>query len=232
MGSNRTQKPTCLLAEPLVSDRFVVLHKKYYALAAEVAASSLPAPQAGRLVAFAVRSNAPRNRHSIRSDSESILPGTRFLSSRRNSAKLPDRRAGFASQKQGRNPLASSGQALGTPPSSSNPRLRLHLRQHLMHEVNRDRSFADGRRHALHIAGPDIPHGKHPRQAGLEKVRRARQRPRLLCQRRTVQIVAGEHESFVVERQTSLQPPSVRRGAGHHEQMAYVVADNLSAIAI
>ena len=63
---------------------------------------------------------------------------------------------------------------------SLNPRLRLHLRQHLMHEVNRDRSFADGRRHALHIAGSDIPHRKHPRQAGLEKLRRARQRPRLL----------------------------------------------------
>ena len=27
MGSNRTQKPTCLLAEPLVSDRVAVLHK-------------------------------------------------------------------------------------------------------------------------------------------------------------------------------------------------------------
>src|ERR1035441_9035084 len=27
MGSNRTQKPICLLAEPLVSDRVAVLHK-------------------------------------------------------------------------------------------------------------------------------------------------------------------------------------------------------------
>ncbi len=61
----------------------------------------------------------------------------------------------------------------------------LHLRQHLMHEVNRDRFFADGRRHALHIAGPDIPHRKHPRQAGLEKLQRARQRPPLKQERAT-----------------------------------------------
>jgi hypothetical protein len=31
MGSNRRQKPICLLAEPLVSDRVAVQHKTYYA---------------------------------------------------------------------------------------------------------------------------------------------------------------------------------------------------------
>ena len=69
--------------------------------------------------------------------------------------------------KAGRRTLRQVQGMLWAPPSRSNPRLRLHLRQHLMHEVNRDRSFADGRSHALHIAGPDIPHRKHPRQAGL-----------------------------------------------------------------
>jgi hypothetical protein len=49
MGSNRRQKPICLPAETLVSDRVAVQHKAYCALAAEVAASSLPALQAGRL---------------------------------------------------------------------------------------------------------------------------------------------------------------------------------------
>ncbi len=57
-GSNRTQKPICLLAEPFVSDRVAVQHKKYYALAAAVAASSLAALQTGRLVAFEVRIEA------------------------------------------------------------------------------------------------------------------------------------------------------------------------------
>ena len=46
MGSNWTQKPNCLLAD---------FTKTYYALAAGVAASNLPALQAGRLVAFEVR---------------------------------------------------------------------------------------------------------------------------------------------------------------------------------
>jgi hypothetical protein len=55
MGSNRTQKPICLLAGPLVSDRVAVQHKNVHALAAEGAASSLPALQAGRLGAFEVR---------------------------------------------------------------------------------------------------------------------------------------------------------------------------------
>jgi hypothetical protein len=55
MGSNRTQKPTCLLAEPLVSDRVAVLHKNVLRTRAEVAASGLPALQAGRLVAFEMR---------------------------------------------------------------------------------------------------------------------------------------------------------------------------------
>jgi hypothetical protein len=45
-----------LLAEPLVSDRVAVQHKKRIAqLAAEVAASSLPVYRLGRLVAFEVR---------------------------------------------------------------------------------------------------------------------------------------------------------------------------------
>ena len=55
MGSNRTQKPICLLAETLVSDPSLFFTKTYYALAAEVAPSSLPALQAGRLVVFEVR---------------------------------------------------------------------------------------------------------------------------------------------------------------------------------
>jgi hypothetical protein len=54
-GSNRTRKPICLLAEPLGAIASLFFTKTYYALAAEVAASSLPALQGRRLVAFDVR---------------------------------------------------------------------------------------------------------------------------------------------------------------------------------
>jgi hypothetical protein len=164
MGSKRTQKPTCLLAEPLVSDRVAILHKNVLRTSGrgcDEQSSRSSARKPRRL------GSAGRTRQRISTPagppSERILPGTRFPSSRRNSAKLPDRRARFAFQKQGREPLGKFGAGSGALPSSSNLRLHLHLRQRLMHEVNRDRSFADSRRHALHIAGPDIPHRKHPR---------------------------------------------------------------------
>ena len=104
-----------------------------------------------------------------------------------------------------------------------------------MHEVDRDRSFADGRRHiCFTLPAPDIPVPQTPPARLVSKeLRRARQRPRLLFQRRTVEIVAGWGiEARCCRALHTSEPCRARRGTGHHEEMAYVVRDNLPAIAI
>jgi hypothetical protein len=55
MGSNRTQKTICRLAERLVSDRVAVQHKNLLRTSGRSCGEKAPALQAGRLVAFDVR---------------------------------------------------------------------------------------------------------------------------------------------------------------------------------
>jgi hypothetical protein len=43
--------------------------------------------------------------------------------------------------------------------------------QHAMDKRNCDRSFTDGRGHALDVAAPHIAHGEHARKRGFEQVR-------------------------------------------------------------
>ena len=88
MGSNRTQKPICLLAEPLVSDSVAVQHKIVLRTSGRSCGkqSSRSTGREARCLR-SVGSNPPKSKHSSRSASERILPGTRFLSSRRDSVK-------------------------------------------------------------------------------------------------------------------------------------------------
>ena len=46
-----------------------------------------------------------------------------------------------------------------------------------VHELDRDRALPDGGRHALHRAVPDVPDREHPGEAGLQRQRRATERP-------------------------------------------------------
>ena len=46
-----------------------------------------------------------------------------------------------------------------------------------MHQVNGDRAFANRRCHALHISRANVAHRKDAWQAGLENLRRTRERP-------------------------------------------------------
>ena len=55
VGSNRTQKPICLLAEPLVSDRVAVQHKNVLRFSGQSRGEQSSRSTAGRLVAFEVR---------------------------------------------------------------------------------------------------------------------------------------------------------------------------------
>src|ERR1051325_3594717 len=50
--------------------------------------------------------------------------------------------------------------------------------QHLMYEGDGDRAFADRGGHAFDVAGADVADGEDARQAGLEQIRGACQRPR------------------------------------------------------
>lgn len=50
----------------------------------------------------------------------------------------------------------------------ANQALPLQLRQDPMNQRNRDRPFAHGGRHPLHILGTNIPHGEYSGQARLQ----------------------------------------------------------------
>src|SRR5271169_3550471 len=192
MGSNRTQKPTWLLAEPLVGDRVAVLHKNVSRTSGRTCGE-----QSSRYTGREARRlrSADRTRRRIRTPAgppqREFCPVLAFSSAGETLPSYLTDESGSRPKSRDANLRQVQGRLWGHHLQVRTPRLRLHLRQHLLHQVNRDRSFADGRRHALHIAGSDIPNRKHPRQAGLEKLRRTRQRPRLLFQRRTVEIVAG-----------------------------------------
>jgi hypothetical protein len=87
MGSNPAQKPICVLAEPLVSDRVAVPQKNGRTSRRPCCEASLPVLWAGRLVPSKCGSNPSKSKNSSLSASERILPGTRFLSMWRNSVK-------------------------------------------------------------------------------------------------------------------------------------------------
>src|SRR5438309_4629790 len=92
-----------------------------------------------------------------------------------------------------------------------------------MHERNRNRSFANGRRDALDVTAPDVAGSEYAAQARFEQMRRPRERP---ASRR--EVVAGDvasrlHEALRVERHASSEPRGVRDGAGHQEDVPDVV---------
>ena len=68
MGSHRTQKPICLLAEPTCERSRRVQHKNVLRTSGRSCGEQSSRSQAGRLVAFEVRINPPMQ-HSSRSES-------------------------------------------------------------------------------------------------------------------------------------------------------------------
>jgi hypothetical protein len=91
-----------------------------------------------------------------------------------------------------------------------------------MHQGNGDRSFAYCGSHALHISRADVAHGKYSRQARLEHLRQAFERPVLMVQNR-IQIASGENEAFVVHGHAVLQPLGSGCAPGHNENVPDVV---------
>src|ERR1700730_16553621 len=96
--------------------------------------------------------------------------------------------------------------------------------QRLMHQANRRRSFADCRRHALHVARAHIANRKHAGQTGLENIRSAPQRPACAGEIFRRQIWSSLDEALLILNNTSFEPSRVRASSGHHENVPDVVS--------
>ncbi len=88
-----------------------------------------------------------------------------------------------------------------------------------MHELDRGRALAHRGRHALHAPRPDVADREHPGQAGLELVGPALERPLRRLQILGLEVHAGLDEALRVERHAAAEPPGVRVGAGHGEDV-------------
>src|SRR6201987_602377 len=91
-----------------------------------------------------------------------------------------------------------------------------------MHQANRRRSFADCRRHALHVARAYIANRKHARQTGLENIRSAPQRPACGGEIFRRQIWSSLDERLLILNNASFEPSRVRTSSGHHENVPNV----------
>jgi hypothetical protein len=122
------QKPPCLLAEPLVSDRVAVLRKnvsRTSGRSCDEQSSRSTAREARRLRSAA--RTCPRISTPADPPQREFCLARAFSPAGEKSAKLPDRRPRFAFHRQGREPLGKFRAGSGAPPSSSNPRLRLYI---------------------------------------------------------------------------------------------------------
>ena len=114
MGINRTQKPICLLAEPLVSDRVAVLHKNVLRTSGRSCDE-----QSSRSTAREARRLRSAGRTRQRISTPAGPPQREFCLARAFSAAgetLPSYltdEPGSHSKSRDENPWASSGQALG-----------------------------------------------------------------------------------------------------------------------
>jgi len=90
-----------------------------------------------------------------------------------------------------------------------------------MHQTDRSSSFTDGRSHPLDTSSPNIAHCEHTWQAALEHERRARKWPERIpiWINSRWQIAAVEDKALLIKSDAAPQPVSVRRGAGHDEEV-------------
>src|SRR5262249_22141716 len=102
------------------------------------------------------------------------------------------------------------------------------LREHLVDELDADRTLADRGGDALDAIGANIANREHAGSAGLEQVGRAREPPSPGRQVIDREIWAGLDEAVGVEHAAALQQLGVRRGAGHHEHVADRVGGSLA----
>src|SRR6476646_6783398 len=107
-------------------------------------------------------------------------------------------------------------------PQSPAPQAKPLVLQHTVDEGDHDRAFADRRRHPFDAAAANVAYRKHARQAGLQGIRWARQRPARRVEIVRRQIATGLDEALVVERDTALEPLGVWYRTHHHEDMTDV----------
>src|SRR2546425_8720070 len=101
-----------------------------------------------------------------------------------------------------------------------------------MYEGNRNRSFADRRRHAFDITSPNVTDCEHSGQTGFEQVRRSRKRPLRGGQILGRQIRSGLDKPLAVKSDTSIKPVRIGNSAGHREDVANVVSFDVSQLTI
>ena len=97
-------------------------------------------------------------------------------------------------------------------------------RQVAVHEVDRHRALADGRRDPLHRVEPHVAGREHPGHAGLQRERRTRQRPRGCAWAGPSRSWPGDDEALVVADDVRAEPVGARRGADEDEQPAAVTS--------
>ncbi|HEU4894163.1 MAG TPA: hypothetical protein VFT47_21550 [Vicinamibacterales bacterium] len=76
--------------------------------------------------------------------------------------------------------------------------------QHIVHERDGNRALSDRRRNPLHVPAAHVAYGEDAWTAGLEQMRRSRQRPVRRQEVRGREIRTGLDEPFVIERDASV----------------------------
>ena len=76
-----------------------------------------------------------------------------------------------------------------------------------MNEMDRDRTFTNSRRDALHISGADVANRENRRQARLKHLWRAVERPLSRCVGENgIQVPPRENEALLIKLNTATQP--------------------------
>src|SRR5262245_30695433 len=114
---------------------------------------------------------------------------------------------------------SAAGEARVSPDGCSRGSRRLEygpgsLREHAVHEGNRDRTFSNSRCDALDVAGAHVADRKYARQARFQKKWRPRERPSGGLELVLRNVRSGLDEPIAVDRDASGQPDRIRHGAG------------------
>src|SRR5262245_1531112 len=98
----------------------------------------------------------------------------------------------------------------------------LSFAQRLMDKGDRNRPFADSRRHTLEAASADVADREYPGQTRFQEIRGPGERPMRHGQIILRQTLPRFDEPFRVERDAPVEPAGVRNGACHDEDVADV----------
>ena len=104
--------------------------------------------------------------------------------------------------------------------------------QRLMDKGDRNRPFADCRRHALEAASADVADREHPGQTRFQEMRGTGERPIRHGQIVPRQIRPRFDEPFRIERDTSVKPVGVGNRSSHEKDVADVVRLGLPGVLV